>query len=175
MYFSRVCTFFWAASFIPSFRNGLGKSKTLVLEGCVPPNIHPWGNNSSAARRRIRTFSVGMEDVFFLWLYTLVVGQNRDVSSFLIRKKFSPFLHVMDAKAKEAHSKRSRRDLQIRRMRQMMCVCLRSPTACPRSKVSKVKGYILETKLFWHLVGKAKMRLRTTHFFEFFVNKQLKM
>ena len=37
-------------------------------------------------------------------------------------------------------------------------------TACPRSKLAKVKGYFLETKLFWPLVGKAKMRFRTIQF-----------
>ena len=41
----------------------------------------------------------------------------------------------------------------------------KTPTACPRSKLAKVKGYILETELFWPLVGKNKKRLRTIHFF----------
>ena len=38
-------------------------------------------------------------------------------------------------------------------------------TGCPRSKVIKGKGDILETKHFWPLVGKAKLRLRTIQFF----------
>ena len=37
-------------------------------------------------------------------------------------------------------------------------------TGCPRSKLSKVKGYILETKLFLFLAGRAKMRLRAIQF-----------
>ena len=38
-------------------------------------------------------------------------------------------------------------------------------TGCPSSKVSKAKGYILETKHFWPLVDKAKMHLRTIQSF----------
>ena len=38
-------------------------------------------------------------------------------------------------------------------------------TGCPRSNVSKVNGYISETKHFWPLVGKAKMHLRTIQSF----------
>ena len=38
-------------------------------------------------------------------------------------------------------------------------------TRCLRPKVAKVKGYILETKPFWPLFSKAKMRLRTILFF----------
>ena len=37
-------------------------------------------------------------------------------------------------------------------------------TACPRSNFAKVKYYILETKPFWPLVGKAKMCLRNIQF-----------
>ena len=43
---------------------------------------------------------------------------------------------------------------------------LKKPTECPRSILSKVKGYIMETKFFWPLVGKTKMHLRTIQFFE---------
>ena len=34
---------YFLLSRLPSFRNGLGKSKTLALEGCVPPLIFTHG------------------------------------------------------------------------------------------------------------------------------------
>ena len=37
-------------------------------------------------------------------------------------------------------------------------------TGCPRSKVSKVKGSVIETKHFWPLVGKVRMCLRISKF-----------
>ena len=69
----------------------------------------------------------------------------------------------IDRKPRQAYSAK-----QLDRLESEFKVC----TGWPRPFFGERNGYNSETVHFWPHVGKAKMRLTTTQFFNVFVNKQ---